>query len=148
MSLRPAVACALSRGTRERLAAACLCGISRAPSGSRLTDLCARLHRLHVFHSFHCSPSALTSPPVPQPPVQKQETHKAGGREATEGGFGLAKWGEKGDTSEHTPGQNLASDTQGCELWGRKAQETRRLKATISLSVFTIPIKYLHSSWL
>lgn len=65
MGLSPAVVCGLSRGIRERIASACNCSVSRAPSGSRLTDHCARFHCLHVFHSFHRSPSALTSPPCP-----------------------------------------------------------------------------------
>lgn len=145
MNLSPAVARALSRGTRERIAAACYCSISRAPSGSHLTDRCARFHCFHVFH-FPLQPVCSHQPPPATCP--ERETREAGRREAPKDGFGLAKWGEQGDTSEHTPGEILASGTQGCELWGRKAQATRRLKATIPLSVFTIPIKYLHSSWL
>lgn len=71
------------------------------------------------------------------------------GKEAPKGGFGLAKRWEQGYTSQYSSGQISASDTKRVLNYGTgKAQATRRLKATISLSVFTIPIKYLHSSWL
>lgn len=114
MSLSPAVARALPRGTRGRIASACYCSISHAPSGSRLTDRSARLHRFRVLHSFHCSPSALTSLPIPQPPAQKQETQEEVGGKNLRVVLVWASGGRRqGDTSEHSSGEILVSDTKG-----------------------------------
>lgn len=118
----------------------CYCGIAHPVPSSHLTVCHVRFPRFHIFQ-FPWPASMLLSSLAQQQPTWTWVTWAA-----WEGG---SQGWEQQDSPGHSPEQILASDTRRVVSYrAGKAQATRRLKATICFSVFTIPIKYLHSSWL
>lgn len=147
ISLSSAVARALCRGTRKRIR---LCLLLQHFSCS----LWLPSNTMPDFTAFMCFTVAISAlllsgaPPSLRCLTRSRRPGKQVGRKHLRGVLVWPSGRNKGTPQSTHQDRFLASDTKGCELWGRKAQATRRLKATISLSVFPISIKYLHNSWL